>query len=93
MYQSFPMLLMKYLEDERMKELTKNETVERHALPSTAALCARAWWVYHFGSPPAVPVKLPLNCPKGYGLCWTCSTWCDQPGFVQQQSVKGDGNG
>lgn len=25
----------------------------------------------------------PLNCPKGYGLCWTCSTWCDQPGSEQ----------
>lgn len=20
---------------------------------------------------------VPLNCPKGYGLCWTCETWCD----------------
>jgi hypothetical protein len=29
MYQSFPMLLMKYLEDERMKELTKNETEQK----------------------------------------------------------------
>ena len=23
--------------------------------------------------------KKPLNCPKGYGLCWTCDTWCDMP--------------
>lgn len=22
---------------------------------------------------------MPLNCPKGYGICWTCPTWCDMP--------------
>lgn len=21
--------------------------------------------------------KKPLNCPKGYGLCYGCETWCD----------------
>ena len=24
-----------------------------------------------------MPERKPLNCPKGYGLCWTCETWCD----------------
>lgn len=21
----------------------------------------------------------PLNCPKGYGLCWGCKVHCDHP--------------
>jgi hypothetical protein len=21
----------------------------------------------------------PLNCPKGYGLCYGCKVWCDHP--------------
>jgi hypothetical protein len=25
------------------------------------------------------PQRQALICPKGYGLCWTCSTWCDMP--------------
>lgn len=25
------------------------------------------------------PHSKPLNCPKGYGLCWTCERWCDLP--------------
>lgn len=22
---------------------------------------------------------MPLNCPKGYGICWTCEWHCDSP--------------
>lgn len=25
----------------------------------------------------------PLNCPNGYGLCWTCDRHCDLPGVKQ----------
>lgn len=28
----------------------------------------------------------PLNCPKGYGLCYGCAVWCDVPSEWEQRA-------
>ncbi len=30
-------------------------------------------------APDSHTAKKPLICPKGYGICWGCETWCDMP--------------
>jgi hypothetical protein len=30
-------------------------------------------------APYSTPTQSPLNCPKGYGLCWGCKVHCDSP--------------